>query len=264
MRRFLWLAGCLFLSTTVPTQAAVVRVFPKLAAVMNADFSPVDPSLVLSNDPYAPVLAPRAEKYLVQIDVLMTIEDLQPGQIGFGNTAFDAEWTSQLSNNQDAPGWAVSPVTVDSNGPLPGGIVPKWADNCDCGAFGADLKGIIIGTAPKSFSTATGENTDPRRTLGIAPYHNVPPEPPHTDGEFAGMMMFDVDGMNPTGSLTLVSLGASTYDADGNLSTDNNTGVGGTLTFGVPEPSTALTLCVGAVAVLLCSRRFIARPHACR
>lgn len=238
-------------------QAAVVSIKPKLIAVFNADFSPVDGVAI---DPYGGVTLPsNGAKYIAQVDVLMSINDLTAGQVGFGNAAFNINLGGALKGNADIPGWGADPTQVDSNGTLPQGLVAKWADNVDAGADGTDLQGIIIGTSPRNFSTATGNNSDPRRTLGVAPWNNGDFSY-NEDGEYAGSVYVEIDGgaAGASGMLDLVATGGSIYDADANLSTAGTTASGGALSFTVtpiPEPSTLALLGLGGALLALARKR---------
>lgn len=236
---FAWAAA------TSVLDAAVVRVFPRLGGVFNEDFTPVDPAMILATGPEHLQLASRSEKYVVRMDFLMTISDLQPPQqVGFGNAAFDIELSSQLAENVDQPGWILDDSTLDVNGGLPGGLREKWWGSCDCGGNPNDLVQIVIGTAPRDIDTLL----DPRATLGIAPYHNGP-ESIHFDGEFAGSVFVDVEGLSPFGIVSVTNVAGSTFDSDRNLSVDNVSGLGGQFTIGVPEPPGALLLILGAICI---------------
>jgi len=239
-------------------QAAVVSIKPKLIGVFDKDFNPVDG---LTIDPYVGVSglpAVAGGKYIAQIDVLMTINDLTAGQIGFGNAAFNMNLGGGLKANADIPGWSADPTQVDNNGTLPQGLVAKWADNVDAGADGTDLQGIIIGTSPRNFSTATGNNADPRRTLGQAPWNNGDFSY-NEDGEYAGSVYVEIDAVaGLTGALELLATGGSIYDADANLSTAGTTATGGALSFAVtpiPEPSTLALLGLGGALLALARKR---------
>jgi len=120
------------------SSAAVIHVTPQVTDILNADFTPADPEDIVSLDPFHPVLRPRAEKYMVQIDVWMRIEDLLPGQGGFGNAAFNLSLHPRLSQNPDLPGWQPDSSCICHGWPLDT-LIPKWADNGDFGPSGSDL-----------------------------------------------------------------------------------------------------------------------------
>jgi hypothetical protein len=228
--------------------AAIIRVSPKVIAFYNANFTPVDFEQIITLDPrVGAILRPSMQKYVMQIDVLMTIEDLQADQIGFGNAAFDFRFRQQLSRNNDIAGWQPDYSVFDPP-PGPTGIfIPKWADNGDYGRSGTDLQSIVIGTSPASFSTGTGPNNDPRRTLGIAPYKNGDFSY-HQDGEYAGTLYVEINSnRGASGILELLATGGSVYDDDANLHCRGVTAVGDSVKFHViPEPSTLALLFSGA------------------
>lgn len=241
MRRILALAMLVFLVSFGRLPAATVRVFPKFRAVMNSNGTPVDPAHILSSDPYHPILAARAEKYLVQVDVLMTIGDLSATQKGFHSVAFDVAM-QDVSPSADLPGWSPDLQLLDYPPGAPARD-PKWADSCDCVGIGDDLLGIILATFPHGFR---GDD-DPRRNLGVAPYHNGP-NSPHTDGEYGGSFVVELDGMKPNGLVTLSALSAAAFDADGNASTDDVLALGAGLPIGVPEPASLILAALGCLA----------------
>lgn len=267
MARLLSVALALWMASA--SSAAVIHIRPKLGAVFNPDSTLVEPTSVDVSDPFQGVrLPPRAEPYSVRIDFLMTIEELTDGQVGFGNVVFDIE-LDRLAQNVDLPGWQLDNSTVDINGPIPGGLVPKWADNGDFGIYGTDLRDLLIGTAPRSFGPP---QWDTRRTLGLPPYEHgngyvvnqlgeyVQPN----DGEYAGSLLVDLPGKaGSEGSIRAVVIAGSTYNADLFLSTAGTTG-GPPAEFQlrvVPEPAAWELACAGFAALFFrCLRPFFLRP----
>ena len=225
-RAALFLAAALF--TSVATEAATIHVTPKVADVLNADFTPADPSLIVANDGTHLLLNPSTSKLILQVDVSMTIEGGT-----FGNVAFNIN-LDNLRQSGDAPGWMPDFATFDTNGPLPGGIRPKWADNGDYGPNGSDLQAIIVGVAPKDFGNPI---FDPRPQLG----QNGP--------EFMGSVYLEWDSPPGTvGRLDLVVVGASQV-IESNLTVDGVEAFGGSVLINTPEPSSLTLLCLGAMAI---------------
>jgi hypothetical protein len=270
MARLFSVAFALWMASV--SSAAVIHIRPKLGAVFNPDSTLVEPANVDVSDPFEGVrLPPRAEPYSVRIDFLMTIEELTDGQVGFGNALFDIE-LDRLAQNADMPGWQPDYTTIDLNGALPGGIVPKWHDNGDYGLDATDLHYLLIGTFPRIFGSPI---YDSRRTLGLPPFEHgngyvvnqlgeyVQPN----DGEYAGSLLVDVPGKaGSEGSIQAVVIAGSTYNADLVLSTVGTTG-GPPAEFRiqvVPEPA-AWQLAIAAFTVLLFRRRrthfLAARAH---
>lgn len=253
---------------------AVIQVRPKLAGVYDERFFPVHDNEIVAVDPLSSVrLRPRVGSYLLQYDFLMTIEDLHPGQLGFGNTAFHIDLNG-LTQSRDVPGWIPDgPPLVDVNGGFPRPYLPKWGDNLDAGERADDLKFILLGVAPKSFYTGnppgSDTTTDPRWTLGMAPYDNLAASMigdqvfPHTEGEYAGSIFVELVGTpGSTGQVGTRVLGGSTYNAELLLSTVGTIG-GPPLAFDarvVPEPTT-LVLAATSGALLLGIRRRGKRAH---
>jgi hypothetical protein len=245
----LWLLGLSsWFALTAVAPAAVVELRPQAVAVVNAvDFSPVDAELIVAPGK----LLPRDEPYLIQVDVSMRIYDLQPEQLGFSNTAFSVEISgdgtaySDLSNGVLA--WTTNDILVCTNGIPPSCTLNAiWELNSDDGPDKNDLQSITLSGITKSFGPPAN---DPRRTLGQ-----------DEDGEYAGSFYIVLPGTpGATASAeTLTPWGASTYDAEGNSSTANNTAIGGlTTTFTVvPEPSTlGLAVSLLAAAGILWRRR---------
>jgi len=218
------------------SQAVTINVTPTIAGVLNADFTPADPALIVSNDGKALVLNPSASKLLLQVDVLMTVE----GGV-FGNSAFNLT-LDNLSQSLDLPGWQPDTSTVDKNGNLPGGVVPKWSDNGDFGQSGSDLQSIIVGLAPRDFGTAA----DPRPSLGQ-----------NGNAAYMGQVYLEIDPVAPgeSGGLTLGDLQASQVIA-GNLDATGVDAIGGSVSFQVvPEPSTLALLGLGSALLAFARKR---------
>lgn len=228
-------------------QSAVVSVFPRLGGAFNSDFTPVDASMIVSSGDDHIKLLPRDEKYVLQIDFLMTLTDLTPQQYRFASSRFDLNLLGAVSMNSDVPGWAADPTMLDTNGTLPGGLGPKWQTICDCGDSGADLLGIYIANYPPlPFD------------LGVAPYSNF--DFPHDDGEYAGSLYIEVAGDNPNGVVRVSGVSSMVFGVDGNPTAIDVENLGGRFVIGVPEPSTLALLSVAAASALFMRRERRERP----
>ncbi|MDZ4781853.1 MAG: PEP-CTERM sorting domain-containing protein [Planctomycetia bacterium] len=236
------------------SNAAVIHVRPKLAAVLKPDFTPADSSAIKSIQPLEAVrLRPSAAKYVLQFDYLMTIEDLVDGQLGFGNVVCNIDLDG-VQQAMEYPGWVPDgPPPFDLDSERPGGLVPKWDSNRDAGLIGADLKLILIESNPKGFFTGnppgTDWSTDPRLSLGIAPYFG-----PHLEGEYIGSTFLEIPGTpGIAGLVTATVLEGSTFNAELLLSAVGTTG-GPPANFTieiVPEPSSLGLLSTGAAILLV-------------
>lgn len=218
------------------SQAATVNITPRIAGVLNADFTPADPTLIVSNDGSSLVLNPHDSKLLLQVQIQMTVADGI-----FGNSAFNLA-LDNLEQSVDVPGWSPDTSTVDKNGNLPGGVVAKWADNGDFGASGSDLQAIIVGLAPKDFGTAA----DPRPRLGQ-----------NGEAAYMGEVYLEIDPVaaGESGGLSVVGVQASQV-LGGDLSADGVEGIGGSIHFQVvPEPSTLALLGLGSALLAFARKR---------
>lgn len=246
MRRMVM--GIAFLCAIAATslQAAVVRVFPRLGAVLNADFSPADPSLIISTSDDELWLTPRQEKYILQFDFLMTLTELTPGQVRFASSLFDIELRPTAAINSDVPGWVADTTKIDRNGSLPGGLLPKWSGNCDCNGEPYDLLGIALDNG------SWRDDDYPPLDLGVPPYRNG--DFPYNDGEYAGTVFVDLMGDDPRGLIRVSGLTSTVFDVNSNPTTVDAESVAGQFRVGVPEPSSFLLLnaCACGLAIARC------------
>jgi len=223
------------------SSAATVYVTPSIAGVLNEDFSLVDPDDVLAPG----VLRRRAEPYLVSIEFSMTISDLQEGQVGFSNTAFDIEIEGASALESPEIGfqpWFANDAQIDFNGPIPGGVRPLWEINADRGADQSDLRAIILAGATRNFGPGP---FDVRRILG------------QDSPAVAGWIYLEVPGNKRLATLdVLTPYGASTYDATGFSTVEGNTAIGGSVTIRVPEPNSIWLALWGALFAVIARLKF--------
>lgn len=151
MTRFLkgLLAVALVSVVSANAQAGSFSVTPAIVGYYDAAFNPIAPPVPGTN-PGVPVV--------IEVAVGMTVDSLGPGEAGFANAGFSII----LDGLTDLAQWGPNTQTVDSNGALPGGVVPLWATNVDGGTPG-DLQGILVSIA----GGVTSAN-DPRRRVGQA------------------------------------------------------------------------------------------------
>jgi hypothetical protein len=227
-------------------QAALIHIKPSLVTVFDSQLNDVT-SIVLDHNANGKArLRPSAELYTLRIDFSLTIRDLQPDQLGFGNAAFNVILGGALNQAAAAPGWNASTEIVDHDGLTPGGLRDKWADNGDYGIAG-DLRGIVVGTDPPDFGPV---GVDLRRVLG------------KYGDEYFGNVLFDLSGTHGTmGSLSVEGDGGSVYNANNKLVDAGVTVTGGSIDFfvGVPEPSSVLLLGLGGLVLMALGRRLVKR-----
>ncbi len=223
-------------------RAATMQITPAITAVLNQDFSAVDPSLILGPG----LLADRAEPYLLQVDVNVKTSGLDATHVGFANTAFGVQIGGDGTAYSDVAlginAWHADNSQIDTNGDLPDGTENKWDINSDDGPDKNDLQAIILAGATKNFGP---QEFDTRRTLTQG------------DGDYAGAFYIELPGA--AGSRTfaniLATFGASTYNANGIANVAGNQAVGGTVVWGVPEPSSLALLATGGVLLLAIARK---------
>jgi hypothetical protein len=225
-------------------QAAVIHIKPTLGAVFDSKFNDITSTAVEFRDIESVGLRPSVEPYTLRVDFSFTISDLQPGQAGFGSATFNIPLAGILNQSSAALGWNPEVgTTVDSNGPEPGGMKNKWANNGDFGSPG-DLYGIIVGTDPPDFGPI---NVDPRRVFG------------QNGDEYFGSVFLEFRGhLGDRGVMAVEGNGGSVYDANNMLVADSVTVTGELKYFfvGMPEPSSAILLGLGGAILVACGRRF--------
>jgi hypothetical protein len=135
-------------SSSISSNAAVISVQPVVAGYFDTSFTPVPP-------PWLGV--PTGEPVIVQIDVMMEVISLAPGEDGFGSAGFSFNLSSGLA---DVAGWNLNDTQLDTNGAAPGGLVPIFLPPIIPPPV--DLQGILV------VSAASSQPGDIRRDLGEA------------------------------------------------------------------------------------------------
>jgi hypothetical protein len=211
MTRFLKgvLAVALVSVVAANAQAGTFSVTPSVVGYYDAAFNPI-PAPVPGTNPGVPVV--------IEVAVDMTVDSLGAGEAGFANAGFSI----MLNGLTDLAQWGPNTATVDSNGALPGGIVPLWATNVDGGTPG-DLQGILVSIA----GGVTSAN-DPRRKVGQA--GGVP--------GYMGTIFVQWEGTG-LATLSLQDILTSANTTTGSF-VDSGSAPSTLLSFGsdIPEPST--------------------------
>jgi hypothetical protein len=235
-----WLAFAAIALWAGAAQAAVIHIKPTLVAIYDADanYADVLESAVLANSAGRVTLRPSTATRIMQVDFSFTISDLQAGQLGFGNAAFNIDLTGALIQSPLAPGWNPDTRSIDIS---PVGSFSLWADNGDYGISG-DLQSIVVGTDPADFGPV---GRDPRRVLG------------RNGDESIGNIFIELPGSaGAMGQLRIQGDGGSVYNANNKLVDAGVTVTGGSIDFlVVPEPSSVVMLAMGCVMAGLYTSR---------
>lgn len=196
-----------WLAAASPSSAA----FFTLTPTATASFTPTYDSI--AGPPNTTALDGQAR--IFQIDVLIKTEDVQAGELGFGNAGFSIGLSGVTEGG--AGGW--NPHSVDSHGANPPPPPPFFV-NADAGPSSSDLVGIVV-----SLPSGVSNPLDARFKVG------------------------QPGGLNRLGSVYLLWTATapavvsiddamfSTILANGMFV--RGPGVGRSLTFGVPEPAGA-------------------------
>ena len=140
-------------SFAASVNAAVITLDQNVVGAFETDFTPLpgipDLSFYTAGTPI-----------VLQVDYSVHVQPgtLLPGERGFAATGFTIQLGPGVTDA--GGGWQPNIATVDSNGALPGGIVPAFATNVDGGTPG-DLVGILAAIA----GGITNAN-DPRTKIG--------------------------------------------------------------------------------------------------
>jgi len=148
-----FVAATLVSLTAANAQAAVIDVKPVVSAFFDTAFNPLPPQSFYT----VPVV--------VQVDVMMRVLSLAPGEDSFGSATFSFDYDTCLCTlvpDPDAGGWTANNPIVDSNGPPPGGLTILFLQNADAGVDSQDLQDIQVSQRPGALTNSQ----DPRRNVG--------------------------------------------------------------------------------------------------
>jgi hypothetical protein len=174
MKKLISLLSLVVACIATNTHAAIINVQPVVGGYFDFAFTPIPTPT-------------GSQPHIVQIDVYMDVVSLGPGEDSFGTAAFSFDTHTYFGNikpSLDAGGWAAAAHgNTDSNGPVPGGVVPLIATNADLGTDSQDYKGILVQMATGAFTNAA----DQRRNIGE-------PGSPFGHPVFLGSAYFEGEG----------------------------------------------------------------------
>jgi hypothetical protein len=241
MKKFFALLSVVACLVAAQAQAGNFTITPTVVAVYDSAFTLIDPAPAGTLGTNVTIQPAGPLTYEVQF--LMTLDSLAAGEDGFGLIGFNIDLGAGLSDSGDA-GWTPNNPPVDTNGPTPGGTGNNmFGTNTDSGPSGTDEQGMLVQMATGQFTNAV----DPRRAVGEA--GSTFPVPFNLGTMF---ILWD----NVTNAT--LSIGGAQFAVkmtDGSF-VGNQAGTTGTVTFGVPEP-TSIAM-VGLSMVGLAFRRRLA------
>lgn len=180
--------------------AATFEITPTFAGAFDGSFEPIP-----GYDPNA-----ATSPAILQVDFVLNYQGTNP----FGAVVFDVALDNLIDTS--VPGWQPNNPTIDSNGSLPGGNAPLFANNGDFGTAG-DLVDVTAGIA----AGLTNAGVDPRLAVGTG-----------AGNDLLGSLFLDYAGGNASVSVNLTQGG---YSQDGVLTVDTDpTFIANTLNI-VPE-----------------------------
>lgn len=223
-------------SSPYRTNAAEISIQPVIGGFFDTAFDPIPP-VPSGYYPGGPVI--------VQVNVMMRVVSLAPGEDGFGQATFDFDWSSAFPSNGIEPSpflpvWNPENYPIDTNGAAPGGNQPLFFQNEDLGP--QDLKAIYVAMGPGAFT----HPDDPRRNIG---------EPGSTFPVplSLGSVFFEWNGQSQA-LITLSNVTASAKLTDGQIIDAAVRRVRPVRLGYIPEP-TSFALLAGCLAPLALRRR---------
>lgn len=243
-RTWFFVALGLFGSGVHSPTAATVTFTPEVAAILNPDFSPVDPAFILPGDR----LAPRDESYLLQVNARLRLSELGD-LLGIQSTGFDVQVNDDgavyFAPELGLPAWTAWNPIIDTNGPAPGGGTERlWIINRDGGGDPNDLIRIDLVGATTNFGPIP---FDIRRTIGQS-----------VDNEVAGTFFVELPatpGYRASVDI-LTPYESRFYDANGAVHLGTAIGLSTATYSVVPELASWMLLSIGAALTLLARGRF--------
>jgi hypothetical protein len=164
-----------------------------------------------------------------QVDLFVSVSNLLPGELGFGGIIFVPEY---IGVTDPGFGWSQNPQVVDTNGPAAGGLAPLFLPPGDISVQVVQPPSIYVRIA-----NGVTNPIDPRYNVGKG------------SQTFLGNLFVYWDGTG-YGKLDLDPIGFQVNSTSGQLS-NGQIGVGTSLIFGVPEPSSILLASLGLGGLVL-------------
>ena len=223
-----------FMTTLGAGVAVAIAGSPLMAANLTLTATPsaaFDPNNGFGVIPVPDLSTLPGSQSVIQFDIEVAISDLQPGEVGLGSLVFDLEAVGGAGMSS-AIAWFPNNPQVDTNGPLPGGLVDTFQVATDAGADGTDYVDLVAAIA--------GGVTAPDFRLDLG-----------QGGPFLlGQAFVDWDGVSQ-GLVSFANVEFSTVDAQGVIGSPTADGVSGPdVVLGIPEPAGLALMGLGGLAGL--------------